>query len=210
MNVREIVWAEQEELCVLLAGLSPDDWNRPTLCGDWKIRDVVAHLIAMNQAGVLGFLQASVSIHWFNATGVRRRASWTPGELRDTFENVMGLRGLGRAVPPSAMLVEVLVHTQDIRRPLGVRRDIASERLLVLLPRCVSVASYVPGFGFTGGRRRVRGLHLRATDMDWSWGSGPEVSGPGEALLMSILGRPAALADLRGDGVPTLAARCRT
>lgn len=202
-----MVRAEQDDLRRLLADLKADDWERPTLCGNWKVRDVVAHLISMNEAGPLGFLQATASIHWFNSTGVKRRASLTPDELLDRFEKVMGLRGLGRVVPPSAMLVEVLVHGQDIRRPLERPRRIAAERLLVLLPRAVSLASYVPGFGFTGGRNRVRGLQLRATDLDWTWGTGPEVSGPAEALLMAVLGRPAALADLSGEGLPTLAAR---
>lgn len=205
MNVREMVWAEQDELRQLLASLATEAWDRPTLCGGWKVRDVVAHLISMNEAALLGFLQATVSIDWFNSTEVARRASLTPGDLLEAFEKVMGLRGLGRVVPPSAMLVEVLAHSQDIRRPLGLEREIDAERLLVLLPRAVSLASYVPGFGFTGGRRRAGGLSLRTTDLGWSWGAGPEVSGAAEALLMAVLGRTAALADLSGEGLPTLA-----
>ncbi|MGO9733086.1 maleylpyruvate isomerase N-terminal domain-containing protein, partial [Mycobacterium sp.] len=39
MNVREMVWAEQDELRELLAGLATDDWDQPTLCGSWKVRD---------------------------------------------------------------------------------------------------------------------------------------------------------------------------
>ena len=207
MNVREMVRAEQQELLALLVDLADEDWDRPTLCEGWKVRDVVAHLVSMNEAGLTGFLQATVSIHWFNAIQVDRRTTVAPHELVDAFRRTMGLRGLGRVVPPSAMLVEVLVHGQDIRRSLGRRREIASERLLVLLPRCVSVASYVPGFGFTGGRRRAADLHLTATDLDWSWGRGPEVSGAAEALLLAVLGRPAALADLSGEGVSVLASR---
>lgn len=61
MNVREMVWAEQDELRQLLAGLAPEDWNRPTLCEGWKVRDAVAHLISMNEAGPLGLLQATAS-----------------------------------------------------------------------------------------------------------------------------------------------------
>lgn len=105
------------------------------------------------------------------------------------------------------MLVEVLVHSQDIRRPLGLRREVAADRLLLLLSCAVSPASYVPGFGFTGGRMRARGLRLHATDVGWTWGKGPDVSGAAEGLLMAILGRPAALADLSGDGLPVLVAR---
>jgi len=50
-------------------------------------------------------------------------------------------------------------------------------------------------------------VRLRATDIDWEHGSGPEVTGPGEALLMTMTGRPAAVADLSGPGLGTLATR---
>lgn len=202
-----MVRAEQEALRAVLGELAADDWDRASLCGDWRVRDVVAHLISMNRAGVVGFLQATVSIHWFNATGVRRRAAKAPAELLDELDSVMGMRGFGRVVPPSAMLVEWVVHSQDIHRALGLRRQVPPEHLLVLLPRCVSGASFVPSFGFSGGRWRARGLHLQATDIDWSWGGGEDVSGGGEALLMAVLGRTAALPDLSGAGVPVLAAR---
>jgi hypothetical protein len=57
------------------------------------------------------------------------------------------------------------------------------------------------------GALQVRGVRLVATDSDWSYGKGPEVRGQGEALLMVMAGRPAALPDLDGPGVPTLSAR---
>jgi hypothetical protein len=72
--------------------------------------------------------------------------------------------------------------------------------------RAVLDASPALGTVF-GSKARTRGLHLRATDLDWSWGEGPEVSGPGEALLMAMLGRPDALRDLSGPGLPTFSAR---
>lgn len=56
-------------------------------------------------------------------------------------------------------------------------------------------------------RKRARGLHLHATDIDWSTGHGAEVHGPGEALLMALAGRPVALAGLSGEGVRILAQR---
>lgn len=207
VNVRDMVRAEQETLRATLDSLTTDEWDHPSLCGNWRVRDVVAHLISMNRAGVIGFLQATASIHWFNATGVRRRVQKTPAELLAELDTVMGMRGFGRVVPPSAMLVEWLVHSQDIHRALGVRRQISPGPLLILLPRCVSLASFVPSFGFTGGRWRARGLRLQATDLDWSWGRGLDVSGGGEAILMAVLGRSAVVADLAGSGVPVLAAR---
>ena len=65
----------------------------------------------------------------------------------------------------------------------------------------------VPGNPRLGAGRRIRGLRLPATDVDWTHGHGPEVMGSGEALLMAMAGRPAALAELSGPGRETLAER---
>jgi hypothetical protein len=59
-----------------------------------------------------------------------------------------------------------------------------------------------------GAKRRVAGLHLRATDADWQHGTGPEVAGPMLSLLLALAGRTAAVrGDLTGDGVAELASR---
>jgi hypothetical protein len=58
-------------------------------------------------------------------------------------------------------------------------------------------------------RKDTHGLELVATDLDWRHGSGPEVAGPAEALLMAIAGRPDALGDLDGPGAPLLVERMR-
>ena len=97
-------------------------------------------------------------------------------------------------------LVDGTVHHQDIRRSLGRPRTIPADRL-------ERVLGLVPGNTRLGAGRRIRGLRLRATDLDWEHGRGPEVVGPGEALLMGMSGRPAALADLGGPGRDTLARR---
>jgi len=34
-----------DELITLLRGLSPEDWERPTVAGSWQVRDVTAHLL---------------------------------------------------------------------------------------------------------------------------------------------------------------------
>ena len=87
-----------------------------------------------------------------------------------------------------------------MRRPLGMPRVIPPDRLIALL-------DVAPAYGGFRSKQRARGLRLEATDVDWSFGSGPEVHGPAEALLMALSGRPVALAELAGDGVPTLTAR---
>jgi hypothetical protein len=51
-------------------------------------------------------------------------------------------------------------------------------------------------------KRRHEGLRLVATDQEWSWGAGEEVTGPSEAL--AVTGRVVALDDLGGPGVDVL------
>ena len=94
-------------------------------------------------------------------------------------------------------LTDNMIHQQDIRRPLGLPRTIDSERLRAAL----DFVRYAPTIR---GAWRVRGVKLVATDVDWSHGKGPEVRGPGEALLMVMAGRTDALGDLGGSGVAIL------
>jgi hypothetical protein len=109
--------------------------------------------------------------------------------------------GTCRVFPPRLVLLDRLVHHQDIRRALDHPRAIPDERLRVCLDATPRLGSVF------GAKKRTRGLRFVADDLDWSWGGGPEVLGPGEALLLAMLGRRAALEDLTGPGVDVLAAR---
>ncbi|MEP6559845.1 MAG: hypothetical protein ABJD68_02065 [Nakamurella sp.] len=94
-------------------------------------------------------------------------------------------------------LVDVLVHTQDIVRPSGCSRPMPPQEAL-------DVADYVWGKTFPyGAQRRLRGLRLNATDVDWTVGSGEAIAGPMGALLVVITGRMVA-AELTGNGVAQL------
>jgi uncharacterized protein (TIGR03083 family) len=97
--------------------------------------------------------------------------------------------------------MHVLIHGQDICRPLGIRRVLPEGHL-------VPVADFVKNdVHIFGAKKRIAGLTLTATDMDWSHGSGPEVTGPAEALVMMMAGRLVALDDLSGEGKVALATR---
>lgn len=97
-------------------------------------------------------------------------------------------------------LIDGTVHHQDIRRALGHPRTVPVDRLERILP-------LVPRNPRLGAGRRIRGLRLRATDLGWQHGEGPEVSGTGEALLMAMTGRREAVKELTGPGQATMAGR---
>jgi hypothetical protein len=82
-------------------------------------------------------------------------------------------------------------------------RTIPAERLACVLDHIVSPKGSVN----LGSHDRATGFRLRATDLDWSSGDGPEVNRPGEALMMALAGRTTALAELRGESFQLLANR---
>lgn len=202
--------AERADIHDFLASLTPGQWKEPSLCAGWQVKDVAVHLLVDEPIEQLGLPRALVkaaafrfSVHRINAWWVERNRDrptdsivaafggpWRPGQVT------------GRLGPAAALRGEV-IHHQDMRRPLWMPRAIPEERLRAALDVILT-----PG-GSTnlGSFQRGQGIRLRATDLDWSWGQGPEVSGPAESLLMALAGRPAALADLTGPGIPVLAGR---
>ena len=56
-------------------------------------------------------------------------------------------------------------------------------------------------------KRRIRGTRLRATDLNWEYGSGPEGSGPLISLILAMVGRKGVYPDLSGDGLSILSSR---
>lgn len=194
--------AERAELAAFLTTLTLQQWETPSLCAGWSVKEVVAHMISYEDLGVFGLLKrfAKGRIVRANEVGVDEFAGLSPQELADYVGRHLQPRGLTAGFGGMIALVDGMIHHQDIRRPLGQPRTIPAQRLdrvLRLMPKNPRLRA----------RPRIKGLRLRATDLDWTIGTGPEVTGPGEALLMAMAGRPAAVSDLSGPGKPTLAGR---
>lgn len=206
---RDAVWsavhAERAALAEDLAGLDEAQWAQPSLCGRWGVEEVVAHLTAAASIGPLRWITSALGARFdFDLHNDRRLAEHrggTPAETLERFRRVIAstTAPLG---PTIAWLGEVIVHAQDIRRPLG-------------LPRTPSVGVVTPVAGFyarrdftVAGRSAIDGLRLEATDGSFAAGAGPLVSGTTLALTMAMAGRGAYCDDLAGPGVPALRARC--
>ena len=194
--------AERADFADFLATCTPQDWEAPTLCSKWSVKDVVAHVISYEELGAPGLVKrfAKGWVVRANQVGVDEFAALSPEQLLEFLRNHLTPKGLTAGFSGMIALVDGTIHHQDIRRSLGRPRTVPEDRLRRVL-------GLVPGNPRLGAGRRIRGLRLRATDVDWSHGRGPEVTGPGEALLMAMAGRPAALADLDGAGRDILAKR---
>ncbi|GIG64301.1 maleylpyruvate isomerase family mycothiol-dependent enzyme [Phytomonospora endophytica] len=195
---------ERSDLADLLSTLTPAQWDAPTLCDGWRVRDVVAHVIGYDEIGLLGALtrmaKAGFSLDRANAATLATPRE--PAELLDALRRHLTPRGITAAFGGRIALLDCTVHHQDIRRPLGLPREIPPERLRHAL-------GFLPLAYAIDAPRRIRGLRLVAEDIDWTHGDGPELRGTGEAVLMATAGRHRALDELTGDGVTVLAARIR-
>lgn len=198
----EMAHAERADLAAFLETLTPQEWQARSLCDQWTVKDVVAHVVSYEGLSPLGLAKRfakGLAIR-ANEVGVKEFAPLSPQELMEFLGRHLHPRGLTAGFGGMIALVDGTVHHQDIRRALGHPRTVPVDRLERILP-------LVPGNPRLGAGRRIKGLRLVATDVAWEHGGGPEVSGTGEALLMAITGRPEALGELTGAGRATLAGR---
>ncbi|GAA2346208.1 maleylpyruvate isomerase family mycothiol-dependent enzyme [Saccharopolyspora halophila] len=195
---------ERTDLLTFLETLTPEQWESPSLCAGWSVRRVVAHVISYDELSWFGVFKRAVrggfrpdrinelGVADYAELGAERLLAVLRANLRPTGP----ITALGGQIP----LVDGTIHHQDIRRPLGMPRQIPAERLRVVLDLALKAPP-------TGAKKRAEGLTARATDLDWTHGEGPEVTGPGEALLLALAGRKEALGDLDGRGMPMLTER---
>lgn len=201
-SLSELARDERADLAEFLATLTPAQWQAPSLCAGWTVKDVVAHVVSYDELSAGGLLRrfAKGRVRHANQVGVDEFSQLSGPELLDHLNRHLDPAGLTAWFGGIIGFVDGTIHHQDIRRALDRPRVIPAERLARILP-------LIPGNPRLGARRRIRGLRLRATDLDWRHGAGPEVTGPGEALLMAMAGRPVALGELSGPGSEVLARR---
>lgn len=198
------IHSERAEMATTWASLTSDQWAARSWCEGWSIKDTAGHVLAAAEQTPLNFYKelalAGFKFNVFTDRGARRLSSLSSEEL------VRRLRARTTTTnhPPApvmAMLGEIVVHGEDIRRPLGLKRQSPEKALIAVAD------SWKSSNLLLGAKRRIVGLKLRATDVDWVHGDGPEVSGPLISLILAMVGRKGAQIDLTGDGVAVLATR---
>lgn len=179
----------------------------PSLCAGWDLRTLLGHVVMPVLVGPVRLLSASIrhgSIH--RASGAiaaevaTRPVEELTGLLRTRATRATSPPGVG----PMGQFVDGCIHLRDAARPVGAEADVPlADWALVLrwLPTPAAVRlGHVP-------RGLLSGLSWRASDLAWSTGAGPEVTGAAEPLALAMTGRPAVLPELSGTGVALLAAR---
>jgi len=204
MDTWDRVAALRTELAAQAQELTAAQWDAPSLCAGWRVRDVVAHLILpvgfSPWDGLGSLVRAGFRLEHVIYRDAVQRGSAPAAELLASYRAGIPRRSVPPGRKPANVLADLVIHLQDIRRPLGLPWSYDPE----LLDQVAGTVHPDKGLGVPG---RVAGLSLRATDSRWAAGQGAEVSGPLEALILAMAGRPAALPELAGQGAAVLAAR---
>ena len=186
--LRVAISAERRELADVLAAVAPPEWDTPSLCAGWRVREVVAHMTMPFRYSAAKFgLEMARSAGNFTAmsdrVAKRDAAAMSAAELtaalRDNAEH--GWRPPGGA--PEAPLTHDVIHGLDFTVPLGLSRKVPADRLRLVLDAVTSPQA-LKHFGVD-----LAGIRLVADDLDWSFGAGEALSGAAQNLLLAIAGR---------------------
>ncbi len=199
-----VIARQRRELADLLDQLSEAEWETPSLCAGWRVRDVAAHVVLAPQAPSIWAITADAvrargRFHRLNHDLAVRHAQRPVSDLVDELRRYADSRRLPIVTNYRNILFDTLVHAQDIAVPLGRRLPMPPEAAAVAATRV-----WTMGWPFWA-RRRLRAVRLVANDLNWSVGAGPDVTGPIDALLLLLTGRTVALSQLTGAGLARVA-----
>jgi uncharacterized protein (TIGR03083 family) len=207
MTTRDIwqyIGSERSTLADTWESLRPEQWSAPSWCEGWTVQETAGHVLAAAEQTPVNFFKefasAGFKFNVFAERGAQRYGALAPDELVRRLRARISTRNHPPG-PVNAMLGEVVVHGDDMRRPLGLPHRTPEAALVVVADNWKKTNILI------GSKRRIEGLRLAATDSTWTHGDGPEVSGPLQSLVLAMTGRKQVLGDLSGDGVSVLASR---
>jgi uncharacterized protein (TIGR03083 family) len=175
----------------MLRALTGEAWNKPSLCADWSVRNVVVHVAAH----IHDQQQDTEVVGHYSRCPEEELIAWLESPPSDPDGDTLVARRRAAEIQRG----EIMIHQQDVRRALGIPRVIPLDRVEQVLSFGLQP---IGSLGLAFGRERSMGLRLRSTES-----SGREVYGPLEAPLMATAGRAQAFEELDGPGVAVLAQR---
>lgn len=205
MDLRSAIADERREVAGMLETFSTEQWDHPSLCEGWTNRHVAAHLTMGVTASLpqvfVGMVLAGFNFNKVADRFAKRQCEKTTSEL----VNILRTNADHKFKPPGAdydaPLTDLIVHGIDIRRPLGIEREIPADRWRVVLDLLAQPKSQ-KFFGST-----LPSLKLTATDIGWTSGSGDKsITGTAEDLALLLANRRVDPTRYGGDGVGLLRA----
>ena len=118
----KLIHRERAAMADTLATLSQEQWKQQSLCGGWTVRETAAHIVIGAEQTTMHFL-SRMAAHGFRFNTMmdrdaRRTAARPPDELISRLRARVTTTNHPPGAPVLTMLGEVVVHSDDIRRPL--------------------------------------------------------------------------------------------
>jgi len=196
-DLQPVVAAEFLALADLLGSATQAQWDTPSLCAGWRVREVIAHMTMAARYPEDKFMAEL------------RRCEFDFGRLsneiasRDaglpTSELLANLRSevMQHWTPPGGgyhgALNHVVIHGLDVTVPLGVPRRSPDDTIRIVLDD-LTTGGVHQHFGTS-----IEGRSLKATDLDWSYGSGPALHGKAEDLALLLCSRTVPAGRIEGE-----------
>jgi uncharacterized protein (TIGR03083 family) len=199
-HLQPAVAAEFASLAGLLAAASDAQWDTPSMCEGWRVREVVAHMTMAARYSEDEFM-AELRRCEFDFTRLSNEVATRDAGL-PTDELVASLRSevMRRWTPPGGgyhgALNHVVIHGLDVTVPLGVSRRTPDETIRVVLDDLAAGGGH-DHFGIA-----IDGRRLEASDLGWSYGSGPVLRGTAADLALALCGRAVPAGRLGGKPLP--------
>jgi len=196
---------ERRKIATLIDSLDDAQLVTPSLCAGWNVKTMAAHLVSVFADSFWVFMRTALrrgSMARAIDELAQCRAELSAAEIVATLRGCADHQLSPPLFGPLDPLADILVHGGDIKIPLNLPYEPEPELAALAL-------DFLTGpwpFGFVP-LGRLWGISLRSTDIDRSWGKGPEIRGSAAALMMTVSGRTALLHNLDGPGLPVLQRR---
>jgi uncharacterized protein (TIGR03083 family) len=205
VTILDLTAAERRRAADLLTTLDDQQWQTQSLCGEWTVRDVAAHLTAGWNISILRMARLMLRHRGFdgaNAAAAKELAKRSPKTIVDDLRSHADDPFSPPVVGHVGQLSDVIVHGQDIARPLGIDFGVDPAHVRPALGLAVGPKARV-----VLSNKHHRGLRFETTDQDWGHGEGPTVRGESHSILFALYGRTCDNDGLDGDGVVALRRR---
>ena len=209
----DAVWAgvddQRSRVVALLESLTPGEWESPSLCTGWRVRDVAAHLtlqqVTLGQALLL-FLRTPGGVnHVIQRSAVRKASRVTSDDLIAEIRSTIGSRRTNVGIPPVGALSDIVLHGQDIAVPLGHRIQVDAEIAMAVLDFLWALLAAGKAGVYAPSPRE--GVRFVAVDADWAAGEGAAAHAPALSIAMILTGRSIGLGQAAGPGAELMRRR---
>ena len=188
------------EFIEMYESLSESQRQEASLCDGWSAEGVMFHLASFVETSAFGFVKhmakGAGNFDKVSKNMVDEQAARAKGESLAALKAKAAKGAPMPGFPEVMTTADVVIHTQDVRRPLKIDQPPSPELLKATLDFLTTQKQAKQMVDL----KPMANVRLEASDSDWAFGTGAVITGKAEAIMMALANRPV-LDELSGDGL---------